>query len=59
MTADFQPAVLVIDDEAQIRKFLRLTLESAGFRVSEAETGQLGLAAAAATRPDGIVLDLG
>ena len=59
MTSDFQPAVLVIDDEAQIRKFLRLTLESAGFRVTEAETGQLGLGAAAATRPDGIVLDLG
>ena len=59
MTADFQPAVLVIDDEAQIRRFLRLTLEGAGFRVTEAATAELGLGAAAAARPDGIVLDLG
>ncbi len=59
MTADFQPAVLVIDDEIQIRRSLRLTLESAGFRVSEADTGELGLSNSAAARPDGIVLDLG
>src|SRR5580698_8023804 len=59
MTVDFQPSVLVIDDEVQIRRFLRVALEAAGFRVSEAETGQLGLNATAGIRPDGIVLDLG
>jgi two-component system, OmpR family, KDP operon response regulator KdpE len=59
MTPDFHPAVLVIDDEIQIRRSLRLTLESAGFRVSEADTGELGLSNSAAGRPDGIVLDLG
>jgi two-component system KDP operon response regulator KdpE len=59
MTADFHPTVLVIDDEVQIRRSLRLTLESAGFAVSEADTGQLGLANTATAHPDGIVLDLG
>jgi len=57
--AALSPAVLVVDDEVQIRRFLRLALETAGYRVSEAETGQLGLTSSAAARPDGIVLDLG
>ena len=42
----------------QIRRLLRLTLESAGFRVREAETGALGLNEAAVQRPDAIILDL-
>lgn len=54
-----QPSVLVIDDEIQIRRFLRLSLESAGYRVNEADTGQLGLTTAATLQPDGIILDLG
>lgn len=58
-TAAPSPAVLVVDDEVQIRRFLRLALETAGYQVSEADTGQLGLTASAAARPDGIVLDLG
>jgi two-component system, OmpR family, KDP operon response regulator KdpE len=58
MTTQAQPRVLVIDDEVQIRRSLRLTLETAGFQVTEAETAQSGLAAAAAA-PDGVVLDLG
>jgi len=53
------PALLVIDDEAQIRRLLRVTLEADGYRVREAETGQLGLNEAAVAPPDGIVLDLG
>jgi two-component system KDP operon response regulator KdpE len=53
-----QPDLLVIDDEVQIRRLLRLTLESAGYRVREAETGALGLNEAAVQRPDAIVLDL-
>jgi two-component system KDP operon response regulator KdpE len=59
MTTPSQQSVLVIDDEVQIRRFLRLTLEAAGYRVLEADTGQLGLGEAAAGQPDGIVLDLG
>jgi two-component system KDP operon response regulator KdpE len=53
-----RPDILVIDDEVQIRRLLRLTLESAGYRVREAATGALGLNEAAVQRPDAIVLDL-
>ena len=51
--------VLIIDDEPPIRRLLRLTLEPAGYKVYEAETGQLGLQEAAAKRPDVIELDMG
>lgn len=50
---------LVIDDEIQIRRLLRLALESRGYEVRDAETGQLGLQEAAFHRPDVILLDLG
>jgi two-component system KDP operon response regulator KdpE len=53
-----QTDILVIDDEVQIRRLLRLTLESAGYRVREAETGALGLNEAAVARPDAVILDL-
>jgi len=51
--------VLVIDDEVQIRRLLRITLEAAGYSVVEAEAGRLGLEEAARRQPDAIVLDLG
>jgi two-component system KDP operon response regulator KdpE len=51
--------ILVIDDEAQIRKFLRISLSAQGYRVLEAGTGSDGLAQAALERPDVVVLDLG
>lgn len=51
--------VLVIDDEPQIRRLLRVTLEANGYRVVDAATGQDGIVAAAQHRPDVIVLDLG
>jgi len=51
--------VLVIDDEAQIRRLLRLTFEDAGYEVKEAATGQAGLDEAARSQPDAIVVDLG
>ena len=54
-----RPRVLIIDDEVQIRRLLRVTLEGAGFEVHEAETGGLGLTEAASLHPEGIVLDLG
>lgn len=50
---------LVIDDEIQIRRLLRLALESRGYTVREAENGQLGLQEAAFHRPDVVLLDLG
>lgn len=53
-----KPLVLVIDDEIQIQRLLRLTLESAGYRVRDAATGALGLNEAAVERPDAVVLDL-
>jgi two-component system, OmpR family, KDP operon response regulator KdpE len=59
MTKIHRPRVLVIDDEIQIRRLLRVTLESGGYDVSEAESGQLGLSEVAGVRPEGIVLDLG
>ena len=55
-----QPAsILIVDDEPQIRKFLRISLGSQGYRVREAGNGQEGLASAALDKPDLIVLDLG
>jgi two-component system KDP operon response regulator KdpE len=53
------PTVLIIEDEAPIRHFLRTTLSTQGFHVCEATTGRDGLAQAAARTPDLIVLDLG
>ncbi len=53
------PAVLVIDDESQMRRFLRASLASNGYQVFEAETGADGLAQAATRNPDLVLLDLG
>jgi two-component system KDP operon response regulator KdpE len=50
---------LIIDDEVQIRRLLRVALEGAGYTVQEAETGQLGLQAVAQHRPEVVLLDLG
>jgi two-component system KDP operon response regulator KdpE len=54
-----QPIVLVIDDEIQMRRLLRVTLEGSGYRVFEAASGKEGLIEAAQRRADIIVLDLG
>lgn len=54
-----QPTILVIDDEPQIRKFLRISLSAQGYRVVEAGSGRDGLAQAALAQPDLVVLDLG
>ncbi len=53
------PIALVIDDEPQIRRLLRVTLESNGYRVFDAPTGNEGIVQAAQRRPDVILLDLG
>ncbi len=54
-----KPSALIIDDELQMRRLLRVALESAGYAIHESETGNLGLQAAALCRPDVILLDLG
>ena len=59
MTPSSRLRLLVIDDEVQIRRLLRLTLEAEHYTVQEVDTGQLGLHEAAVNPPDGIVLDLG
>jgi two-component system, OmpR family, KDP operon response regulator KdpE len=51
--------VLVVDDERQIRRFLRASLSAHGFEVLEAATGQEGLQVVVKDRPDVLILDLG
>src|SRR5450432_3653753 len=51
--------ILVIDDEAQIRKLLEITLQSSGYKVILTATAGDGLFAAANHQPDLIILDLG
>ena len=51
--------ILIIDDEAQIRKLLQITLESNDYRVIQASTAKEGMIAAATRPPDLILLDLG
>lgn len=53
------PTVLVIDDEPQIRRLLRVTLEGDGYRAVEAANGNEGLVQAAQCRPEVLLLDLG
>jgi len=54
-----QSAVLVIDDEARLRQFLRAELVSESYRFYEAATGQEGLTEAERREPNIIILDLG
>jgi two-component system KDP operon response regulator KdpE len=51
--------VLIIEDDARIRKFLRLSLEANDFTVHEARLGQDGIDVCAHVRPDVVILDLG
>jgi two-component system, OmpR family, KDP operon response regulator KdpE len=53
------PLALIIDDEPQIRRLLRVMLEANGYRVFEAINGQEGLVHAAQRKPEVILLDLG
>lgn len=54
-----QPRILIVDDELQIRRFLRISLGSQGYEVIEAESGGEGLIKAVGEKPDLILLDLG
>lgn len=51
--------ILVIDDEVQIRRFLRISLASQSYEVLEAATAEEGLKLAATQSPELVVLDLG
>ncbi|HVO70766.1 MAG TPA: response regulator [Aggregatilineaceae bacterium] len=53
------PLILVIEDDVQIRRFLRTTLTSNGYRLLEATTAGEGLKQASLHHPDVIILDLG
>lgn len=54
-----EATILLIEDEPEIRRFLRTTLPAHGFRLYEAATGQDGITEAKARNPDLILLDLG
>src|SRR5436190_22225227 len=53
------PAVVLIEDEAEIRRFLRVTLHAQSYRLFEAITGADGLVEVATRQPDLVVVDLG
>lgn len=56
---DLGARILVVEDDAEIRRFVRLTLEAEGHAVFEAEGVRRGLIEAGTRRPDLLVLDLG
>lgn len=56
---DYQPTVLIIEDDANIRRFVRQALESEGCIVYEADNVKRGLIEAGTRQPDAVVLDLG
>jgi two-component system KDP operon response regulator KdpE len=51
--------ILVVDDEPQIRKFLRISLSANGYDVVEAPAGEEGIAKCATSQPSLVILDLG
>jgi two-component system KDP operon response regulator KdpE len=53
------PLVLVVEDEPQMRRFIRASMESHGYRIAEASTGAEMIALATGHMPDVILLDLG
>ena len=54
-----KPSILIIDDEAQIRKLLTITLQSNDYRVSDASSGKEGVMMISTHPPDLVLLDLG
>lgn len=53
------PQVLIVDDELQIRRFLRVSLEANGYHIHEADNGQDAINKTAQLRPDLVILDMG
>ncbi|MCL1810566.1 MAG: response regulator transcription factor, partial [Clostridiales bacterium] len=58
MTCGCKTRILVVEDEASIRRFITLNLEAAGFSVQEAKSGEEALSKIAESLPDVVVLDL-
>lgn len=56
---DHAPTVLLVEDEADIRRFVRGVLEQQGYRVHETDSCRRGLIEAASRKPDLLILDLG
>ena len=56
---DMTPVALLVEDEPQIRRFVRSALEEEGWRVFEAQTMQRGLIEAGTRKPSLVILDLG
>jgi two-component system KDP operon response regulator KdpE len=54
-----RPAILVIEDEPEIRRFLRASLAAEGYRVVEAASGERGAIDAGTHKPDMAIVDLG
>jgi two-component system KDP operon response regulator KdpE len=54
-----EPLVLIVEDEAPMRRFLRAALSARSFRVAEAASAREGIVAITAERPDVVLLDLG
>src|SRR5512133_2102773 len=59
MNAEHSPTALIVEDEAPIRRFVRLALEEEGCRVREAARLDEAASSAGAQPPDLLVLDLG
>jgi len=59
MAPDSSPQVLIVEDDREIRRFVRSALEDEGYRVSEAETVERGVVDAGTRKPDVAILDLG
>ena len=59
MSTPVKSTALVIDDELQMRRLLRVCLEANGYSVTEATTGKEGIVEAAQHPPDVVILDLG
>ena len=53
------PIILVVDDEIQIRRFVRISLEANGYRVYEVASGEEAILKVAQVRPDLVILDIG
>lgn len=56
---EIKSKILVIDDEKQIRKFLRISLEASNYKIEDAENGEMGVRMASSVKPDLIICDLG
>ena len=57
--SEIKTRVLIVEDEADIRRFVRLALENEGYEAFEADSVKRGLIEAGTRRPDLVVLDLG